>query len=156
MALACFDSTWLFQPVRSSLKSERGLGQTEGEQNEFQIFLGLQTKKGHIPDFASKVECKGQQFACSEGSRHFNIFQHAQVCRMAAIHLVSDTELRDRSQLGNKFYTLGISWQVALAAGCICWSGLMSGNLSLEPDIAPPSGMFLETINLKKGICGLS
>ena len=63
-------------------------------------------KKGHTPHFAIKAECKGQQFACSEGRRHFNIFQHAQVCRMAAIHLVSDTELRDRSQLGNKFILL--------------------------------------------------
>ena len=83
-----------------------------------------------------------QQFACSEGRRHFNIFQHAQVCRMAAIHLVSDTELRDRSQLGNKFILLAGS----SGGWCICWSGLMSRNLSLEPDIAPPPGMFLETI----------
>ena len=65
-------------------------------------------KKGHTPHFAIKAECKGQQFACSAGSWHFNIVQHAQVRRTASIRLVSDTELRDRLRLGNKFmYALG-------------------------------------------------
>ena len=87
----------------SSQRSEvrTGLGQTEGEQNEFQMYFGLRTKNGHISHFASKVQCNGQQFACSEGSRHFNTFQLAQVCRMVAIRLVANTELRDRPQLGN-------------------------------------------------------
>ena len=102
MALTCL----LGLNVLISTSSQRsevwtGLGQTEGEQNEFQMYFGLRTKKRHISHFASKVQCNGQQFACSEWNRHFNIFQLAHVCRMAAIRLVADTELRDRPQLGN-------------------------------------------------------